>query len=333
MTCCYNNGRFLITDGFTRRLSQYACLFPVFTRRLSVLGFILPFVLSLLLISCSDEGTTDQLPFMLIKQGADYTADGSRIPVGGQMKFGISVVGGGAAITYLRIKRITENAVITELDKGIYVAEGGIDSTFIFVKSGAQQETWNFFMMNGNRDTASANMTVFLGDGSAYGPIYYYPTITLSYPESDQFPHFLDLNTGTAYSQGTVTGHEQEIDLVAFFYLTSGKNSPTLTCPGYTSAQTYYPVFANWTVKNTTSYDYKSTDNNLFSVEQFDAAQNDSLLVAGYKPQYVSGIDKFCYTGKVIPFKTSGGKYGMVKVIRADEMEGGTMEIAVKIQQ
>ena len=86
-------------------------------------------------------------------------------------------------------------------------------------------------------------------------------------------------------------------------------------------------------MKNSTLYDYKTSDNDLVSEAQFDAAMNDSLLVAGYKPQNVSGLCKFCYTGKVIPFKTTGGKYGMVKVIRADETEGGSMEIAVKIQE
>ena len=86
-------------------------------------------------------------------------------------------------------------------------------------------------------------------------------------------------------------------------------------------------------MKNSTSYDYKTSDNDLVSIAQFDAAENDSLLVAGYKPQNVSGLCKFCYTNKVIPFKTASGKYGMVKVIRADELDQGSMEIAVKVQR
>jgi hypothetical protein len=285
------------------------------------------------LTHCTQEETTDQLPFILLKQGDEFTQDGARVPVGGQMKFGISVVGGGAAITNLRIKRITENAIITELDKGLYVATGGIDTALVYVKSDAEQETWNFFMMNDNRDTASVFLTVFKGDGSAYGDIYYYPSITLGYPTNDQNAHFLDLKIGTLYSQENVSGHEQDIDLAAFYYITSGKSSPTLTCPGYPSAQTWYPVFADWTIKNSTLYDYKTSDNNLVTPAQFDACMNDSLLVSGYNPQNVSGLCKYCTNGKVIPFKTAGGKYGMVKVTRADEQDGGTMEIAVKIQQ
>lgn len=293
---------------------------------------LLVFGLSFFLASCSDEEVTDQYPFILFKQGDQYIRDGQRIPVGGQMNFGISAVGGGQAITNLRVKRITAEKTITELDRGIYIPEGGIDTTMVFIKSDAESETWNFFIMNENRDTASVFLTVFKGDGSAYGEILYYPSITLGYPSNTLFDHFLDANAGVAYAQASVAGHEQEIDVASFYYVTSGKPSPTLTCPGYTSAVSWYPDFASWPVKNSTTYDYKSTDNDLVTIAQFDSAQNDSLLVAAYNPQYVSGLCKFCYSGKVIPFKTSGGKYGMIKVIRADEQDAGSMEIAIKIQ-
>jgi hypothetical protein len=289
--------------------------------------------LFLTLTYCTEEETTDQYPFILLDSGDEYTQEGDRVPVGGQLKFGLSAVGGGSAITNLRVKRITGEGSVIELDKGIYIASGGIDTVLSYNKSDAPVETWNFFIMNENRDTASVFLDILLGDGSAYGDILYFPSITLGYPSNNDYPHFLDLDSGFTFSQGTVAGFENEIDLAAFFYFTSGKSSPTLTCPAYPSAQTYYPEFATWPVKNSTLYDYKTSDNDLVSEEQFDAAENDSLLVAGFKPQNVSGLCKFCYTGKVIPFKTSGGKYGMVKVIRADEQEGGSMEIAIKIQE
>jgi hypothetical protein len=308
-----------ITDGLTRR-------FNIALRS----GFLV--LLALNMSYCSEKETTDQFPFILLQQGDEFTQDGASVPVGGQMKFGISAVGGGAAITNLRVKRISAQASIVELDKGIFVATGGIDTTLVYVKGDAEQETWNFFIMNDNRDTASISIIIYKGDGSAYGEILFFPSITLGYHTNDQYPNFLDLDEGTAYPQGNVAGHEQEIDLASFYYVSSGKSSPTLTCPAYPSAMTYYPMFGDWSVKNSTTYDYKTSDNDLVSVEQFDAAEDDSLLVAGYNPQNVSGLCKFCYTGKVIPFKTAGGKYGMVKVIRADEQEGGSIEIAVKIQ-
>jgi len=298
-------------------------------QRLSVVSIIL----ILALAHCTKDDTTDQLPFILLKSGDEYTQAGERVPVGGQLRFGISAVGGGVAITDLRVKRIQDGAIITELDRGMYVATGGLDTLLIYTKSSAVEETWNFFIMNKNRDTSSVTITILLGDGSAYGPIYYYPSIKLGYPSNSEFEHFVDLKSGIVYSPENVAGHEPDIDLAAFFYYTSGKASPTLTCPAYPSAQTWYPVFESWSVKNSTLYDYKTVDNDLVTPEQFDKAENDSLLVAGYTPQNVSGLCKFCYTGKIVPFKTASGKYGMIKVIRADEQDGGSMEIAVKIQQ
>ncbi len=308
------------TDGFTRR-------------SITSLNLILLLLLAFGLTNCSEEETTDQYPFILLDTGDEFTQAGERVPVGGQLKFAISAVGGGSAITNLRVKRMTGQGTVTELDKGIYLATGGLDTTLIYTKSGAPVETWNIFILNENRDSASVYLDIYLGDGSAYGDILYFPSITLGYPTNGGYPHYLDLDSGLVFSQENVHGSEQKIDLASFFYYSSGKSSPTLTCPAYPSAQTYYPEFANWPVKNSTLYDYKTSDNDLVSEAQFDAAMNDSLLVAGYKPQNVSGLCKFCYTGKVIPFKTTGGKYGMVKVIRADETEGGSMEIAVKIQE
>jgi hypothetical protein len=90
---------------------------------------------------------------------------------------------------------------------------------------------------------------------------------------------------------------------------------------------------SGWPVKNSILYDYQTSDNNLVTTDQFDSALNDSLLVSAYKPDKVSGNCKYGYTGKVIPFKTQEGKYGMIKVLQADEREDGTMEIAVKIQK
>jgi len=92
-------------------------------------------------------------------------------------------------------------------------------------------------------------------------------------------------------------------------------------------------MFVSWSVRNQTMYDYYTSDNNLVTPAQFDLASNDSLLVNAYRPGSVSGQSKFAYTGKVVPFRSANGKYGLIKVIRTDETASGEMEIAVKIQK
>ena len=289
----------------------------------------------LLVTGCKKEDETTHKPIILLKNGS-YTQKEQLVPVGGKLMFGITASDGGAILTNLKIQRIVDGVAITELDKGIYIKEGGLDFDFNATKSSADQEVWRFFVMNSNRDSAITTLTVNLGSGSAYGEINHYPSIIIGMQSNTDLPNYLDLHTGTLYTKASITGFEASIDLVGFVYLRSGKFSPTLCCPDYTGSSSVigrYPEIESWSTKNLTSYDYYTSDNNLISAEKFENAQNDSLLVTSYKPDKVSGLCKYCYTGTIIPFKTEDGKYGLVRVLHADLTETGYMELEVKIQK
>jgi len=287
-----------------------------------------------LVSSCTPvEPEPDTNPFLIFKTGSGFLTNGTAIAPGGTLKFGISGTGGGAAITNLVVKRIADGVTTTLTDKGMWKPVGGIDTTLVFARGYAEVERWIFFIMNAYRDTASISMTILKGTGSAWGEINYYHSVTLGMQSNAIYPHYLDLTTGLAYDQSSVTGNESVIDMAVFYYLSSGKSSPTLTCPYYNSAITYYPEFEDWPIRNQTLYDYYSSDYDLVSASEFDRAENDSLLVSAYRSQSVSGQSKFAYTGKIVPFRTSDGKYGMLKVIRADEQTDGSMELAIKIQK
>jgi hypothetical protein len=289
-------------------------------------------ILLLIIAGCTPE-EQETTPLVLLKTGVSYTTDGSAVAPGGALRFGLSVSGGGGAITNLVVRRISDGVAVTEADKGMFISYGGLDTTLTYTRGYGQVEKWVFSVMNSHRDTASASLTVLKGAGSAWGEIDYHPSIRIGLQENSTLPHFVDLHSGTAYDASGVTGHEAEIDMAAFWYLTSGTSSPTLTCPAYSSALTYYPLFGSWSVKNQTMYDYYTSDNNLVTPAQFELATNDSLLVNAYRPGSVSGQSKFAYTGKVVPFRTADGRYGLIWVIRADETPAGEMEIAVKIQK
>jgi len=285
------------------------------------------------IMSCSEDELSDTNPFIALKSGTEYTQNEASVPVGGQIKFGISAIGDGAAITNLTIRRLTNEKNVTELDQGMYIPSGGLDTTVAFVKGPAEQETWEFLVMNDHRDTAVTSAVVYLGEGSAYGEINYFPSLTIGFQNNSELPYFIDLNTGKTYDNKSVQGNESSIDLAAYYYLSSGKSSPTISCPGYETARYYHPEISSWTVQNSTLYDYETTDYDLITTAEFDAAQNDSLLVNSYIPGSTSGTCKYCYTGKIIPFKTNDGKYGLIKVLHADESDTGSMELAVKIQK
>ncbi len=292
--------------------------------------FLLVIAGALSACAADDPGTA---PLIILREGIGFTADGDAVAPGGTIRVGLSVSGGGGAITNLVIRRISDGKSITEVDRGMYISYGGLDTTVTFIRGYGQVERWVFFVMNSYRDTASVSMTVMLGEGSAWGEIATHSSITIGLQDNASLPHFVDLHSGQAWDAAGVAGNEERVDMAAFWYLTSGSSSPTLTCPAYNSAVNYYPLFGSWSVRNQTMYDYYSSDNNLITPEQFDRADNDSLLVSAYRPQSVSGQSKFAFAGKVIPFKAADGRYGLIKIVHADETPAGKMEIAVKIQK
>jgi len=295
--------------------------------------FVLPVLaITALFWSCTKDDTISQAN-LILKTGTSYTPNGASIPVGGKIRIGVLASGAGVPLTYIRIDRISSNDTLTQLDHGFYAGSEGLDADYSFSKDTSAFELWRIMVMNADRDTAIRTLTIFRGTGTAYGAIYTFDILRLGLQSNNSSPHYLDVNSGTVFDESTVTGHESEIDVITYYYITSGLSSPTFTCPGYTSAIGYYPQLGNWPVKNNILYDYQTSDNNLVTISQFDAATNDSLLVTAYRPDKVSGNCKYGYTGKVIPFKTQDGKYGMIKVIHADEKEDGSMEIAVKIQK
>jgi hypothetical protein len=290
------------------------------------------FLFQWLLWSCTKEESIHTAS-LILKTGVTYTTDQAVIPVGGTIRIGVLASGSGSPLTYIRIERITGVDTLTQLDRGIYYGSEGLDADYTFAKDTAAMEIWRIMVMNADRDTAVKSITVLRGEGFDYGEINYFESVTLSYQNNTTAGHYLDADKGLVYNSDNIAGNENEIDILAYYYITSGLSSPTLTCPGYTSATGYYPELAGWSSKNNTLYDYNSSDNDLVSPVDFDAATNDSLLITAYRPDKVSGNCKYCYTGKVIPFKTQAGKYGLLKVISADETDSGTITFAIKIQQ
>lgn len=291
------------------------------------------FIIFVALITSCKQDEEISYASVILKTGVAYTTSGDKVSPGGKINIGVLASGAGSALTYLRIERIIGQDTSVQLDRGIYVGSEGYDQDFSFPKGLAESEIWRVLVMNADHDSASASLLVRKGEGVDYGPIHHYGPLSVGMQSYPSTASYLSLASGVVYDAVSVSGNETAIDLVPYYYFTSGLPSPTLTCPGYTSAVAYFPIINNWTDKNTTLFDYFTSDNSLVSPAQFDSAMNDSLLVTAYNPSKVSGNCKYTYAGRVIPFKTQSGKYGMIKIISADEFEEGAILIEIKIQQ
>jgi hypothetical protein len=153
--------------------------------------------LVLVLAGCGTD-EPDTTPLILLKSGGVFTADGSAVAPGGTLRFGLSVSGGGGAITNLVVRRFSDGVTITEADKGMYISYGGLDTTLTYTRSYGQVEKWVFSVMNSFRDTASVSLTVLKGAGSEWGEISYHPSIRIGLQDNNSLPHFADLHSGIA---------------------------------------------------------------------------------------------------------------------------------------
>lgn len=299
----------------------------------ALLSFTLMLMCICALVSSCTKEEGNHHASLFLKTGTSYTFNKEEVKLGGLIRIGVLASGAGSPLTYLRIECITNADTIVQIDRGIYIGNEGLDEDFTFSKDTSSREEWRVIVMNADRDTAVRTLMVLRGSGSDWGEINSYEHVELGLQENPAGNWFLDLDAGLAYTSASVVGQEQDIDVMAYYYVTSGLPSPSLTCPGYTAAVGYYPGISSWTVKNNTLFDYLSTDNNLVSVEQYNLAVNDSLLVTAYQPAKVSGNCKYCYSDKVIPFRTTTGKYGLIKVEQADHFTDGIMRLSVKIQK
>jgi len=302
------------------------------------------FILSVFIFNGCKKDVKELPPTISFKIGASYTQNGAIVMVGHKLSFGIHATGTSEVITNFTVKKVLDNGtIITMKDTGLYSST--IDLNMIFFQNVENKATWTFTVMDRNRMTAEVSLVIYKDPNSTYGGIYFYPSIKIGYQNNTTYGHFLNPSTGIVYSnQDSATAHSNLIDILIYYINNVNSNnlpSPVLSSPGEmdqssTEALTYYPYIANWT-RNYTLWDisFDNGNNAPLTAADFNAAQNDSLLVTSYHP--VWGKKKFRWgtAGKIIPFCTNNGtgKLGLIQVIRADSADTGIMELAVKIQQ
>jgi len=131
-----------------------------------------------------------------------------------------------------------------------------------------------------------------------------------------------------------ITPAGENSELIDFAYFYGSNNSATITAPdndeviGTGGSKLYAPV-AEWDTRNATRF------NQLFSgitVEEFDAMNNDALIVANTASDVDLKMANFLNKDALVAFITADGKKGIFKVADLDT-EAKTITIDVKVQK
>ncbi len=298
--------------------------------------FPLFLLLAVILNACKKDDSEPVGPIIKFKVGTAYTQNDAIVQVGHKLIFGIEATSGDEVITNFTIKKTLEDGkIVTMMDTGVYAKN--LDITKVFYQNVENKATWTFTVMDKNRLSAKIQMIVYKDPNSTYGGIFYFPSVTLGYQNNTQFGHFLNPSTGKVYFEDSATVYYKGIDILCYYIISENQPSPVLSSAGEmdnysVEAKTFYPSIISWPSRNYTLWDI-SVDNTPISSADFNAAQNDSLLIVSYNDVWGKKKFKWATTGKIIPFKTNAGKLGLIKVINAETNESGTIEIAIKIQQ
>jgi hypothetical protein len=151
----------------------------------------------------------------------------------------------------------------------------------------------------------------------------------MGYQGNSTYGHFLKMDDGTVYSTPDATANQSKVDLLIYYFTDGTGPSPTFSSPGDQDAPDYYPEINSWPTKNYTKYDYVTK----ITEAQFDAADNDSLLIKAYNEYWGRRKYKYAVAGTIFPFKTISGKIGLIKVLQADTQANGKITFAIKVQK
>lgn len=284
-------------------------------------------IISTILFSSCNKDSDETLASLSLRNNATYTINNSYL-TNHQIKFGIIATGKEANITNLIIKCSGRNFTKTITDEGFNTSLLEIDKSFTNVWGDTLE--WTITVMDHNRNFTSLSLTTY-DTSKIYAPIYSYNNIEMGMQNNITLPQLLNAATATLYSFTQGQQNPQLVDILCYYYVTSGLPSYTLSSFGDQDAITYYPLISSVNQKNYTDWDYATQ----ISTLAFDNCSNDSLLVASFHSGagFSSRKYKFADAGKVVPFKTQGGKTGLIKVISVNGNESGNIVFDLKIQQ
>lgn len=295
--------------------------------------FVLVAMSALLLAAC-DKDNDRNPPTLQLLSGGNYTADGTVAAIGQSLYFGINVQSGDANITNFTVKLKTSQGTRTVRDVGLNSRDFNVNETFFQGVHDTAQ--WIFTVMDKNRLTDSKTLTIYKDPNSTFGGIRHYPSIVMGMDENTQIGHFLDPTAGHVYMIDSATIMQDMIDVVVYFKM-ADKNGVLLPSPTFSSPAEdgdgvleFYPEIEQWQTRNYTKYDIR--DYNGVTAEAFENAHNDSLLIVSYEEVYGKRKFKWAVTGTIIPFMNQQGKKGLIRVIQADELATGVIELEMKIQ-
>ena len=194
-------------------------------------------------------------------------------------------------------------------------------------------EEWEFIIRDYAGNSASTNLTITKDPNIRYGEIDEFLNIQLGAQNSTEYGSFFSFSNGLIYDLESAYRYQQLINMAYVYDNYDAFEESIITSPGGNLDDAYTSEFGvvNWETRNTIRY---ARDKSNITVEEFNAAANDSILIANTF-SYTNGGRKTKYlaTDDIYVFVTDDNRTGIFKVISTSGTDNGYIIIDIKLEK
>ncbi|NVO20802.1 MAG: hypothetical protein HXX13_13965 [Bacteroidetes bacterium] len=282
---------------------------------------VIPMAFNLVFSSCKEENSGATVPNIQFIEANGVLVKDTALPPGGSILVSLNANGGGKNITYFGVSMDDGNMHYV-LDSGMN--KPNLSYTQQIFKGNSAVERWTFMVMNHDRQKAYVTLTLTKANVIQWGKIKTYNPVILGAQANTEFGGFFSTSSGSANYYQQAISDPTHTDIIYYF----GNYEGTLSSPSESEAPTFFPGLSSWAMKNETRYDTTS-----LTSSQFEAANNDSLMLVSFEPVNAKRKAKYLQPGMVITFRTQSGKTGLLLVKDLVTGESGKLECAIKVQE
>ena len=283
-----------------------------------------------LLTSCDDnENPNYPNPVINIVSDSGYVHSDTTISVGEVFKVKIQAEYNGHNKLTNFIAKLNENRY---LDLGLYTETYTRE---IEITKGLDDiEQWEFIIRDIDDNSSSAYLTIQKNQEIVYGDIDEFINVQLGAQNSSEYGSFFSLSNGSVYNLEGAYNNQDMIDIVSYYDDFDKLDKWVLASPAANIGDAAFPgnyALSNWTIKKTTRYSAAPIN---VSVEEFDSAHNDSILLAN-SFAFDSGKRKAkdLSVGDIFTFVLENNTVGMFKVVSISGTTSGNIVVDIKIQK
>lgn len=283
------------------------------------------FFIGSLLFSCTEKEQSGVPPVVILLEEEGLIWQDTTIAPGQLLHIGIHAKAGDFPITQFQL-RVISDSVQVYYDTGMYVQE--LTWKGSFSKSFNDNEVWEFMVRDRFSQSHRVSLNIANDTMPAFGLVELHEQVKLGGQSNNSLGGFYSLKDQSVYFAKEAKDHQEIIEMVYYYY---SEDEHVIGAPGSNIEEDVFgpentPV--NWDYRNTTRYMPAA-----ITSEQFDAIENDSLLLVSYIEGEGKRKAKNLVSGAIYSFKTQESKFGMFRVNAVTGADLGDIEIDIKIQK